>query len=785
MCSRRFAFITLFLVLLLASPAQAAVDFDSLASQIRAANRNGSGTIILAADITLASGLPAIISAITIEGNGHSISGDAQFRIFDVNGGSLTVVNATLTKGRAESGGAIRMRNGARVAIQDSTLSANHASGGGGAIITTGADDRLKITRSSFIGNDSLDGKHGGAILAQAGQVEISRSRFSENYGGFFGGAIHSWTQLNVSNTTFDKNTALAGGAALFNSGGVATMTHVTMVDNHATGRGSDGDAVYRISGEVRIRNSIIANDNRFDDCAGGLTESIGNLSADVSCVARATDDPMLGASTGPAGYYPPLDGSRAVDAADPRFCLETDQIGTPRPQGGGCDIGAIESTTALPWQPPVIPPPPCPLADKIIAANTDAPVGGCPAGSGADIISIDEDIALQSRLPAITSDITIEGNGHTIFGNRKFVLFTVEGGKLSINNLTLTRGKGAIKALNGGDVVVNNSRFIDNLNSGGGGAILIRSAASELVVNNSEFVGNRTDFRSSSTPDSGGAILASSARSRIANSSFVNNEAADEGGAIDTGNTGAVDISNSTFINNKARNRGGAVSKNHGGRLTITNSSFYRNHAKYGGALSNQGGDTTITHVTMLDNTAKHGGAIWTHKDNHLVRLRNSIIAMPRKHYTACAGALTQNNANLISDGSCYPAYQGDPLLDTSRGDFAYFPPQPGSPAINAAHPAFCPATDQIGTPRPQDGGCDIGAIEMRPSVKELAGCAVRTIATLNLRAGPGGNVIGGVRQGVTLTALARTQGWFQVDYAGATGWISADYVTTDGDCG
>ena len=33
--------------------------------------------------------------------------------------------------------------------------------------------------------------------------------------------------------------------------------------------------------------------------------------------------------------------------------------------------------------------------------------------------------------------------------------------------------------------------------------------------------------------------------------------------------------------------------------------------------------------------------------------------------------------------------------------------------------------------------------------------------------------------------TALQRTSGWFQVDFNGMLGWISADYVMTAGDCG
>ena len=51
----------------------------------------------------------------------------------------------------------------------------------------------------------------------------------------------------------------------------------------------------------------------------------------------------MLGALDDEGGVRPLLPGSPAIDAADPRFCTETDQIGNPRPVGAGCDLGAIE----------------------------------------------------------------------------------------------------------------------------------------------------------------------------------------------------------------------------------------------------------------------------------------------------------------------------------------------------------------------------------------------------------------------------------------------------------
>ncbi len=61
---------------------------------------------------------------------------------------------------------------------------------------------------------------------------------------------------------------------------------------------------------------------------------------------------------------------------------------------------------------------------------------------------------------------------------------------------------------------------------------------------------------------------------------------------------------------------------------------------------------------------------------------------------------------------------------------------------------------------------------------------CTVTTTDYLNFRAAPSGNKIGLVPQGATLDAVDRQGDWFMVYYNGAQGWISADYVTTQGKC-
>ncbi len=123
------------------SAASVSASVCTLADHIRSANTNTAvgfcpaGTshdvITLTEDVTLTEPLPPITGTITINGGGYTISGDGQFRIFDVNGANVTIKNLTLRDGKAEYGGAIRLQGGSEVIISHSTLSHNSAVYGG------------------------------------------------------------------------------------------------------------------------------------------------------------------------------------------------------------------------------------------------------------------------------------------------------------------------------------------------------------------------------------------------------------------------------------------------------------------------------------------------------------------------------------------------------------------------------------------------------------------------------------------------------------------------------
>ena len=150
-----------------------------------------------------------------------------------------------------------------------------------------------------------------------------------------------------------------------------------------------------------------------------------------------------------------------------------------------------------------------CTLADAIRAANADEERGECPAGDGADTITLSADITLEGELPRVLSDITIDGADHTISGNEQFRIFYVDGGALTLQNIHLTAGLahnevsftfvdgvtgrsksgGAIIANRGSRLELVNSRFTDNVAEAYGG--VLDSWDSEIVIADSEFSGN------------------------------------------------------------------------------------------------------------------------------------------------------------------------------------------------------------------------------------------------------------------------------------------------------
>ena len=374
----------------------------------------------------------------------------------------------------------------------------------------------------------------------------------------------------------------------------------------------------------------------------------------------------------------------------------------------------------------------PCRFMDAVTAANTDTATGDCPAGSGADTITLIMNVILEAKVPNITSEISIEGGGFSISGDdggssRTFKI--TSNAIVSISDVTLTELETNKVFLNYGSLTISDStledndvnNIIDNLddgvlaisnslfqnNAGDGGGVIEISDGGPITITNSRFVNNEDR-----------AILNEDGPLTISNSVFSGNSAGGDGAALrNFARDHTVNIRQSAFTGNSAGANGGAISHDRG-TMIIRNSTFSGNTSaldRGGGLYADGGSVTTLTHVTFANNSGRgvfnKGGTI---------NLRNSIIAGSQGG--DCHGTLTENIGNYIEDGSCSAGLDSDDgaiNLGILTGTPAYHPLLDGSRAINSADADHCLDTDQTGQARPYPaaGECDIGAFEYRSS--------------------------------------------------------------------
>ncbi len=397
-----------------------------------------------------------------------------------------------------------------------------------------------------------------------------------------------------------------------------------------------------------------------------------------------------------------------------------------------------------------------CSLRNAILSANEQAmvaPLDDCETGdaddgyplvdddgveipSGADSIAIlfdgttDGVITLEGAL-AVTSHIVIEGNGSVIEGAGNQI-FDVSAGSLTIANLTLS---GGWSEKNGGAISVRDAALTLNNSvvSGSGARALgggIYAFNSDLSLFDSAVTGNATGVLSKPASDEDAAQAAevdeTETGAQTADTdepeASAQAESADEtapeqipwdtsgGGVYFSGEDNSLVIARSGLDTNKAHNHGGGLYIA-SGRATISNTTLSGNRAGGNGGAVYNAGDSKLTHVTVVFNAAAHIGGIF---DSATLQLHNSIVS--DNAGGDCEGAFSGQLGNLIRDETCsHDGISGDPNLLLLGGAPAYYLPQEGSPALDAASSDHCPATDQRGINRALDA-CDIGAAEYEP---------------------------------------------------------------------
>jgi predicted outer membrane repeat protein len=384
--------------------------------------------------------------------------------------------------------------------------------------------------------------------------------------------------------------------------------------------------------------------------------------------------------------------------------------------------------------------------------ANAEADVINVPAGT----------YVLTSGEMEITTDITINGAGAgstVIDGNGSGRIFFINESSATvvINDLTVQNGQsgdgGGIWT--SGTLTTNNVVVQDSFADGDGGGIFVSSDGT-LNGNDCSVINNEaadegggianegpdtlnlsgcTISGNHASDDGGGISNIFEATGTIDGSTISGNSANSDGGGISVDQccgAGPVVITNSTISGNATGDDGGGM-EIEDGAATLTNVTFSGNDApdRGGGLVVDADNSASLTNVTITDNTANSDSGGGIHVEGTATLLNTIVAANPDGGdcFIVDGGTLTSSGHNLDSDGTCGFTATGDqpatdPLLEplalNAPGATQTHALSAGSAAVDTADDAGCPATDQRGVSRPQDGDddgtavCDIGAYEL-----------------------------------------------------------------------
>ena len=623
----------------------------------------------------------------------------ATLRIFDITSAASTVTitgmkltGGNLAGGTNNLGGAIRSAAGtlnlssvtfdANLAVGQATTGQTGGIAAGGALAPTAAGATVTLTNCIFSSNTATGtttaGQGAGGAIAIVGSTSltITSSSFSKNSAaststnGGGGITVNAQSTITVDSTTFggatnaDGNKSTIVGGAI-NISGLAGNTQLkfnnsTISNNKST---TAGGAINVVTGGnsvlVEIKNSSITFNT--STTSGGFINTVGTgsitfLNASVTDNLATTDGGVMS-----------LAAANAVTITTSTFSKNTANSSSG---GGGVGNASSGVSTFV-------------IETCTFDQNTAAGSGGV------------------FRLNAASQTINSKDSFYT---NNFAGLATAGGGAINVNTTSTTTASFTRDTFTG--------------NTGGsGGAIRYNGPTSgtvspTLTITNSVFTSNSASGQGGTTPTIAGggaiALLVGHATQdvKILNSTFANNRAEVNGGAILMDGTGPTTIENSTLSSNTAAGNftatfanaisigvgGGAIHINGAaGALKIHNSTIVNNVASsptlgYGGGIfrTSTGGTITLTSSIVANNSAFKG------KDFYVSNLGIQVLGGAN-----LIGVADDTNVTFLSDMG--PNLTGtktaplSPLLAPLANNGGSAPTRqthallPGSPAIKA----------------------------------------------------------------------------------------------------
>ncbi len=251
-------------------------------------NASTGDTITLGQDITAESGDKAIAIIkdgfnLTIDLDGHIINrnlssdnANNEGHVFDVNKGTVTIQNGTITGGSDEKGGGIVLNEGATLTTNNLNITNCRAKEDGGAIYIIG-NGELEMTGGKISGNTAKSGGGGISIGSENGTATLTGVTIENNTASKWGGGgLNNKGTATLKGCTIQNNSAGNEGGGIYNGDRNLVLDNCTVTGNTASGSGGGGICCY---GTVNISNSSSISNNTSID--GGGIYNYGSLTLD------------------------------------------------------------------------------------------------------------------------------------------------------------------------------------------------------------------------------------------------------------------------------------------------------------------------------------------------------------------------------------------------------------------------------------------------------------------------------------------------------------------------
>ena len=224
------------------------------------------------------------------------------------------------------------------------------------------------------------------------------------------------------------------------------------------------------------------------------------------------------------------------------------------------------------------------------------------------DVLVLRKDYSFSGYV-ALNKPITIDGRGHTISGGNVSSIFVVYNDNITIENVRFIDANDSAVSVHYSNATLINCSFVNNFAADMGGAVYWIGVSGKVI--NCSFISNRAG-------EHGGAIFWSGINGSVENSLFDNDSAGMYGGAIYWSGVSGH-INNCSFTSNVAGEYGGAIIwRSESGH--ISNSIFTNNSASTnsGGAIFVNANGFTVINSNFTDNRANNqGGAVYINGKN------------------------------------------------------------------------------------------------------------------------------------------------------------------------